>query len=195
MAQKRKHNGDDLPLDDPRWLPLINLYNELSEQLTGKPDSPLARMELLERLRTGELRWMRRSIKDPSQRERGHPSFFQDRLITAIGADSRIYPGEKGYIFWAYYVWKPDRGGLWQSPDTNQRKVDPPSRRRKPGPPPTHEWPLVVAAEVIRRIKAGKKDPTATAMIKYCENTLPDEFSPGLKEMQLLLKKLLLGQF
>ena len=68
-------------------------------------------------------------------------------------------------------------------------------QRRKPGKVPTHEWPLVVAAELIRRSKAGEREPTAAEMIRYCEHTFPDQFSPGLKEMQTLLRKLLFGQF
>ena len=69
------------------------------------------------------------------------------------------------------------------------------SLRRKSGPPPRHEWPLVTATEVIRKVRAGERDPTAAEMIDHCEKTFPDEFSPGLKEMQVLLRKLLLGKF
>ena len=65
------------------------------------------------------------------------------------------------------------------------------SSGRKPGPQPKHDWPLIVAAELIRRAREGKKDPTAAAMIRFCEKTFSDEFSPGLKEMQALLKLLL----
>jgi hypothetical protein len=68
-----------------------------------------------------------------------------------------------------------------------------PPPRRKPGPPPDYDWPLVVAHELIRRAKAGEKDPTNAAMIEHCETNL--KCSPGLKEMQRLLNKLLRGQF
>ena len=100
-----------------------------------------------------------------------------------------------GQIYdWVFYIWKPDYDRLWPPAKADREKTET-SPRRKPGPSPTHEWPLVVAAELIRRAQAGEKDPTAAAMIRYCEKKFSDEFSPGLKEMQGLLKKLLFGQF
>ena len=110
-------------------------------------------------------------------------------------ARSRVTLRDLGQIYdWVYYVWKPDFDKLWP-PAKADRKTTEMSHRRKPGLPPTYEWPLVVAAELIRRAKAGERDPTAVAMIDHCETTFADKFSPGLKEMQVLLKKLLLGQF
>ena len=68
-------------------------------------------------------------------------------------------------------------------------------RLHKPGKPEAYNWPLVVAAEMIRRAKKGMKDPTAAQMIEHCEKVLPGGYSPGLKEMQILVKQLISGQF
>jgi hypothetical protein len=60
--------------------------------------------------------------------------------------------------------------------------------RRKPGPQPIKDWPTVVARELIRRAKAGEKEPTAIKMIEFCEGEIG--YSPVLREMQKLLEKL-----
>ena len=157
----------------------------------------------MEGLKSGKLRCMRESRTNPSERELVPASFWHGLKIDAEPDLSLIQihrglpiQGNARAILeqiygWVFYVWKPDFDKLWPSAKADRET----SSRRKPGPPPTHDWPLVVAAELIRRAKAGEKDPTAAAMIKYCEKTFPDEFSPGLKEMQRLLKKLLSGQF
>jgi hypothetical protein len=60
----------------------------------------------------------------------------------------------------------------------------------KPGPLPTHDWPTIVAADLIRRAATGEKFPSIKTMIEHCEKVLPGGYSPGRKEMQILLKKL-----
>ena len=157
----------------------------------------------MEGLKSGKLRCMRESRTNPSERKLVPASFWQNlnihvepdlSLIQIQRGRSiqRVTPRDLGQIYdWAFYVWKPDFDRLRPLAKADRET----SSSRKPGPPPTHDWPQVVAAELIRRAKAGEKDPTAGAMIKYCEKKFPDEFSPGLKEMQVLLKKLLFGQF
>ena len=200
MARKGKRNdADDPPLDDRRWLTLTMAHHTLSERLVGARFSNLASRHLRELLEGEKLRCMRESGRNPRQREPVEASFWQDHWITAdpdTGIQILLIKISRRDLrqFWIFYVWKPDFDKLWPSAKA-ARETTETSLRRKPGPPPTHEWPLVVAAEVIRRIKAGERDPTAAEMIEHCENTFPDEFSPGLKEMQVLLKKLLLGQF
>ena len=93
-----------------------------------------------------------------------------------------------------FYVWEPHIVKRWpELQPVGDEHTAPSPPPRKPGNPPKHDWPLFVAHEVIRRAKAGEKDPTATAMIKLCETELG--VSPGLKEVQILLRKLLHGRF
>jgi hypothetical protein len=100
---------------------------------------------------------------------------------------------------WAIFVARSDLDRLYpighSIPETGQAGRARKRRRsfvgRRRGKRPIHDWPLFVAAEVIRRAKAGESDPTAAAMIQHCESTLPGAFSPGLKEMQIILKLLL----
>ena len=203
-SKKRTTGKQPSPsLYDKRWQTLIMAHHTRSEQLIGKRFSSLASSHLMEGLKSGKLRGMRESRTNPSERELVPASFWQNlniyvepdlRLIQIQRGRSiqRVTQRELGQIHdWAFYVWKPDFDRFWPPAKTDRET----SSRRKPGLPPTHDWPQVVAAELIRRAKAGEKDPTAGAMIKYCEKKFSDEFSPGLKEMQVLLKKLLSGQF
>jgi hypothetical protein len=194
--QPTTRNQPSPPLDDPRWVSLILAHHIRSEQLTGDRLSDDATVELMEVLKSGKLRCMVRNSADPSERKLVPASFWQDHRILLIDGYLQIRgkshgPG-KG-VCWDFFGWKPDIDTLWPAGRPGEEtEVSP---RRKPGPPPRHEWPLVVAAELIRRAKAGEKEPTAAEMIEHCENTFPDGFSPGLKEMQVLLQKLLLGKF
>lgn len=61
--------------------------------------------------------------------------------------------------------------------------------RRKPGKPTTHDWPLHVAREVIRIIRADEPVPTAPRLVQYCEDTLG--YQPDIRAMQKLLRTLL----
>jgi hypothetical protein len=69
-------------------------------------------------------------------------------------------------------------------------QADNPTSRRKPGHPPKHDWPMVVARELIRMALAGEKmPPTAPKMLQFCENKL--RWQPDIRQMQRLLSKLL----
>src|SRR5262249_11786807 len=61
--------------------------------------------------------------------------------------------------------------------------------RRKPGRKPKHDWPTHVARELIRRVRAGKRDPTAPEMLQWCQENLGGE--PDIRQMQELLRDLL----
>jgi hypothetical protein len=206
-SKKRTSGEQPSPsLDDKRWLTLIMAHHTRSEQLIGKRFSSLASSHLVEGLKSGRLRCMRERRTDPSEREPVSASFWHGLRINAEPDLSLIQilrglpnqgnpPDLRTQVQgWAFFVWGPDIDSLWPAP-RSVRETREMSSGRKPGPQPKHDWPQVVAAELIRRAKAGEKDPTAGAMIKYCEKKFSDEFSPGLKEMQGLLKKLLFGQF
>jgi hypothetical protein len=103
-------------------------------------------------------------------------------------------PLPEGVLFFA---WPDDFPEFRPSIPANMQKPEPKIEpqpemppRRKPGPIPKHDWPLFVARELIRRAKAGEKDPTAIKMIELCAESDMD-YSPPLRSMQELLKKLL----
>ena len=141
-----------------------------SEQLIGARFSSLASSHLMEGLKSGKLRCMRESRTNPSKREQVPASFWQNLNIHVepdLGliqiqrgrSIQRVTPRDLGHIYdWAYYVWKPDFETLWPAAqpvrETRER-----SSRRKPGPPPKHEWPLVVAARVDPQSQDGRGGP------------------------------------
>jgi hypothetical protein len=68
-AKESRKAKRELPLDDPRWLPLIEAYKLLS------PQTGFAAFDLLERLKREKIRSMRRNLTNPSERERLSGSF------------------------------------------------------------------------------------------------------------------------
>jgi hypothetical protein len=211
--------ADDLPLEDPRWVPLVTEYKRLAERLAS---SSLAFADLAKAVADGVIRCMWRW---ESHRELLPPDIWAN--------DYKLEPGMRGGFAilprrpslrlhdWALFGWKPDIDKFWlrfelppvpdQGPETNaaaidqsalaaspesppvepktkQEAGDPPSKGI-PGRRPTRDWPIVVAAEVVRLVRAGALErPTSTAMIKHCEDKI--KFSPPVKQMQLLLKTL-----
>jgi hypothetical protein len=198
-ARKR---SERLPLDDPRWVPLIDAYKLLS------PQAGFATYDLLAALRSDKLRCMRRSMTNPSERERVSASFWQDveidesminlgRIRIYRAPRIRVIP-EKLYPVpgmplgegWAFFVWKPDFDTIWSKPLLDKVKSDqqqPIIRQgQPPGPEATKNWRLEVARECIRRAEARETRPTAPAMIRFCKNKLDHE--PDDRDMRKLLK-------
>jgi hypothetical protein len=94
---------------------------------------------------------------------------------------------------WWFFIARRDLDKLYPVGGGEEQQAPQPGRKR--GRPPTHNWHEIVAAELIKRAKAGEPDPTAPQMIEYVEDELlPRKFSPGLKEMQNLLRRLLLSK-
>ena len=82
MARTGKpSSAKDPPLDDAQWVLLRKAYNIRSEQLTGGGPSPVAAGDLVEGLRSGNLRCMRRSIENREEVERVPASFWLGRDI------------------------------------------------------------------------------------------------------------------
>jgi hypothetical protein len=82
-----------------------------------------------------------------------------------------------------------------EQPPTSEHRADAPSRdgerpRRRPGRQPKHDWPKHVTHEVIRRLRAGEKEPTAPEMLQFCEDKWG--WQPDIRQMQMLLRDLLL---
>jgi hypothetical protein len=60
---------------------------------------------------------------------------------------------------------------------------------RTPGRQPKHDWPKHMRREVIRRLRAGERDPTAPEMLQWCEDKWG--WQPEVRQMQRLLRDLL----
>jgi hypothetical protein len=193
-------------LDDPRWQPLITEHKLRTERI-GNPS--LAAVDLHRDLKTGRVRSMSRRLVDsvPELTPEGHwddhvlsyetgayglhglhvvpprrPSDTSTGVLPVRSATDRVF-----------FIWGPNMAHP-RKPEPEIDRQSEKVRLHKPGKPEAYNWPLVVAAELIRRAKAGEKDPTASKMIAHCEGVLPGGHSPGLKEMQKLLKRLLTGQ-
>jgi hypothetical protein len=70
-----------------------------------------------------------------------------------------------------------------------QAETQPPPSRRRPGPPPKNDWPTRVTRELIRRARAGERNPTAPEMLQWCEDMW--DWQPDIRQMQNLLRVLL----
>jgi hypothetical protein len=98
---------------------------------------------------------------------------------------------------WYWLVRRAELDTLYPGADLNKlypvaapnEQADNTPSRRKPGSPPKHDWPLVVARELIRMARAGEKMPTAPKMLQFCEDKL--RWQPDIRQMQRLLKFLL----
>jgi hypothetical protein len=190
---------ETLPFDDPRWLPIGEAHRLVTARLGHRR---LAAIDLMDALTDGRVRCLRRSLVS-GERSLAPASLWSGyelqswsdglhvcpRRTPADGTGTRLIIPVRG---WVFYVWRPDFERRW--PAAKAPDGPPPNERvatgRKPGPHPTRDWPRAVAAEVIRRIRAGEPIPSVREAIEYCEK-LPGGYSPGLKEMQGLLKDLL----
>jgi hypothetical protein len=157
------------PLDDPRWLPLIEAHKLLS------PQSGFAIFDLLEALKSDKLGCMRRSTTNPGDRESVPALFWEgleiDETMINVGRTD-LYRGppiqveargqfrdpETRLEGWAYYVWKPDLDRLLLGPQAEPGAEMPP--RAKSGPKPKGDWHtlisqwlIVVAADDPKRLR------------------------------------------
>ena len=106
-------------------------------------------------------------------------------LLKPRAADVRPIMPRYVMLFWSPHLKK-----IWPPDDARDAVPnDAPSPRRRPGPQPPHEWQVPVAAEVIRRVKAGERAPTAPQMLQWCADRW--EWEPHPRQMQKLLKALL----
>jgi hypothetical protein len=129
------------PLDHTGWVLLRKGHDIISKHLSGAQLSPIASIDLTERLKDEKVRSMRRSLIDPSVRERLSGSFWDDLRIDVENDSLRFLPSLpirrfrdfRDIYAWTYYVWEPDIYRLWHSPK-GDRKSEPPRRRRSPPP-------------------------------------------------------------
>lgn len=170
------------PLDDPRWISLKLAHHIRSEQLTGARYSDLATPDLIEALERETLISMRRNMAT-GEREELPGSFWLGRRIRIVDETFQIYAGQETpqvprlRVPWEFYVWRPNVDTLWltaQGAKTEQNV----SRAERPGPATTHDWKMLVAREVIRRLMTGLKFPRAPEMGKFCKGAIgyePDD--------------------
>ena len=203
MRKPKKAHGNILSFSVARWATLNEAFARAKAVLSS---SALAERDLLADMRTKRLPSAMRIARDDGTEtfERLKPSFWRDPKLSAYSGNVVVHHLDVKFITgecW-FFVERSalDKlypvGGVAASAKSNadfsnddDEATTLPPPRRKPGPQPRHDWPLFVASELIRRAKAGEKEPTAAAMIEHCETHL--KWSPGLKEMQVLLKKLL----
>jgi hypothetical protein len=187
----------DLPLEDPRWVALIPEHRRLTERLSS---GGLAAADFTKAMADGVVRCMGRRA---GGRELVPPSFWVDYELdwgTRSGLGVRPRMRKSGaYVHvrgWVFFIWKPDVDKLWPanpSPPAEESKVEQEaesaSSKGIPGRRPTRDWPIVVAVEVVRLARNGALErPTSTSMIEHCSKKI--NFSPPVKQMQLLLKTL-----
>jgi len=202
MPKSKKRTTGKQPspsLDDKRWQTLIMAHHTRSEQLFGKRFSYIASGHLMERLRSGELRLLRESRKNPSKRELMPASFCQnfsiyvepDLSLIQLQVNRSIQPqlDPREIDDWVFYVWKPDYDKLW-SPAKSAQKAMVMSQRPKSGPKPKENWKLHVAAELHRIVVIdGKLPPAASYFADFCSEKV--NYIPDPRAIQRLLKALL----
>jgi len=118
-----------LPLDDPRWLPLIETV-----KLRFRETVYFATLDVLEKLKRDEVRSMRRNMTNPSEREPLTGLFWQDVEIDWTMIDWGMIhfryrapgPGTEETRFdgRSFYVWRPDLEKCW--PPSSVKEEQPP---------------------------------------------------------------------
>jgi hypothetical protein len=207
MARPKKLARPVAPLPAREWAPLDEVFDRVkfwvgSVELTGR--------ELQQDLLTGRLQaaaWI--IALDGTETWVILERAFWQRLkiscppISIIGSTGRcLVEGEaegwdrKQERRRSFLVRRGELDKLYPRADDKPYLVAAPNEqadnttsRRKPGHPPKHEWPLVVARELIRMAAAGEKMPTAPKMLQFCENKL--RWQPDIRQMQKLLRFLL----
>jgi hypothetical protein len=128
------------------------------------------------------------------------PNFIRDHLVVMVRKGRRAAEIEATRA-----LEKPVESYSWQM-DANEIEVlraaafaptrspvTPPAEdakgRRPPGKPPKHNWPMVIARELIRRAQAGEMMPTAPQMLQWCHDEW--NWEPDIRQMQRVLRELL----
>ncbi len=129
------------PLDHPGWVLLRKGHNTISEHVTGAQLAPIASVDLEVGLKNKSkkknVRSMRRSLMDPSVRERLSVSYWTDlRIDVDVENNSlRLLPSLpirrlrdfRDINAWNHYVWEPDIYRMLGKSPPKQRS---PTKRR-----------------------------------------------------------------
>jgi hypothetical protein len=162
------------------------LHRTYSQQLDGVDFSPTANLELAHYIATEALFCMRESRASPWEREYVPALLLQSpqSLIAALSSSNAVsLPKARGPIHgWTYYCSKEDSKKFFGS----QEEIPPgqiSSGRKAKG-----DWKWVVAREVIQRLMAGNKFPTAKEMLKFCSTRI--RHAPDASDMRKHLNEL-----
>jgi hypothetical protein len=129
------------------------------------------------------------------------PNFIRDHLVVTVRKGRRAVEIEATRA-----LDKPESSYTWQM-DANEIEAlrpaafaltrspakppadDDAKGRRAPGKPPAHNWPMVMARELIRRAQAGETMPKAPELLQWCQDQW--NWEPDIRQMQRLLRDLL----
>ena len=196
------------PADQPilslaQWAPLDEAFTRIK---TALHSDALAQHDIQKDLSGGRLASaVRRLSRDgadvferlPADFWQGH-RIEEQAAIDRTGAPSGRWvarvptaPLQFGWQRVWFFVFRRDLDRLYPIGGREEQAAEAPQIGRRRGRRATHNWPETVAAELIRRTKAGESEPTAAEMIEHCEKVLPGAYSPDLKRMQKLLRRLL----
>jgi len=189
---------EQLPLDNPNWMPLAEALR-LLQVLLGNPY--LAAKDLFAAVAAERsdkrLPCMRRLIASEVAPD-------QDRkIVPPADATPRYFDREDS----AFFVWRPKFEKIWPAlaasaaphaassacddeptPATTARTYDKPQRRR-PGPKIKQNWRLFVAAQVYQIRKRERRTPSAGELAQLCEDKI--YYQPDVSDIQKLLRILL----
>jgi hypothetical protein len=127
------------------------------------------------------------------------PAFWEPVELTfawlMTGCEKYVSEGEK----WHFFVRRRELDRFYPVTAASEQPTAPAAQpayddaqptpqRRKPGPPPNYDWQTHVMREVIKRLRAGEKFPTAPAMLQWCEDEW--DWQPDIRQMQRLLRDL-----
>ena len=165
-----------LPLDDPRWRPLAEVY-QLRRQQTAS--STLAARDITDALVQGEgkgVRCLRRKVNlrlPGPDRDLVPPEFWQgfELYVVSRGEEVVIVPRRRGGQViplkgLAFFLWGPDVDKAWPSSTAKTRaktrvKTEAAPRKRgakAPGRPKIKLTWKAIEAEIKRRRKTGKPE-------------------------------------
>jgi len=197
MKKAKAQRRVKLPLNSPNWW----TYDKAVRYVRARMgDKDIADSDLVAAIERGgeqggvhsKLEQVRMQYDPPARRSKLlTPDFYQrdykfvrfwDRWVLKPRTD-QVLLGR-----WDIYLWGPDIEKIWppEAPPSEQRADEAP--RRPPGRQPKHDWPKHIRREVIRRLRAGEREPTAPEMLLWCEDKWG--WQPDIRQMQRLLSDL-----
>jgi hypothetical protein len=214
QSKKRRPAGSNIYRDWERWHRAVR---RVVEQ-TGSPT--LALVELIPKLRSGEIGSLVRTIDLRSQefQDRSLPATFWKEVRVRPSDDGGLeihwrqwlgekrsadaipdwWPaGEPPHFFSCFFFLKrADLDRHWPASSEPDQVGHHKNDRRKSGPAPKYNWPLVMAAELIKRIHEAHGElpendsELAQSLLEVCAK-LWDGWEPSESEMRKLISQLL----
>jgi hypothetical protein len=180
-------SAGDLPLEDPRWIPLIPEYKRLAERLGSYQ---LATLDFTKAMADGVIRCMRRRVVDGGC-ELLPPGIW---AILYLGPDLHsgtvmIFPrkiSDRNVSGLVYYIWKPDIDKFWlrfelppvpdQRLEANAAAIDPPDLPAPPEPSPAPiNKPTGPLKQRVRAALLESRPLPDDGYTDWARRTLPDD--------------------